>query len=146
LANFDHPPIDVSFNQLLSFGREGFNRPLVLGSDKRMVELHRFRQKLALSLLDAGIREPGRMSFTPHMTLLYDKQMIQPREIDPIRWRLDELVLVDSLRSQPGMCRSPAGDCAASRMAEVKGPSSTSLALSIRSPRLARPSPTAPAP
>jgi 2'-5' RNA ligase len=100
LANFDHPPIDVSFNQLLSFGREGFNRPLVLGSDKRMVELHRFRQKLALSLLDAGIREPGRMSFTPHMTLLYDKQMIQPREIDPIRWRLDELVLVDSLRSQ----------------------------------------------
>jgi 2'-5' RNA ligase len=98
--NFDHPPVDVSFNQVLSFGRDGFNRPLVLGSDQKMPELHRFRQKLALALLAAGIQEPARTSFTPHMTLLYDRRTIQPQEVDAIRWRLDEFVLVDSLRGQ----------------------------------------------
>ena len=65
-----------------------------------MADLHRFRQKLALALIEVGLKKFAKSSFTPHMTLLYDPRTIEPREIDPVRWTMTEFVLVDSLRGE----------------------------------------------
>src|SRR5439155_1207844 len=38
--------------------------------------------------------------FTPHMTLLYDRQRIEEAPIEPINWMVSEMVLVESLVGQ----------------------------------------------
>src|SRR3990167_6150112 len=38
-----------------------------------------------------------RRRFEPHMTLLRDRKVIPPTDIDPIRWTVREFVLVHSL-------------------------------------------------
>jgi 2'-5' RNA ligase len=94
------PPVVVTFDRLLSFKRNANAQPLVLSGGDGLAELHRFRQKLTLALIEGGLRKFARSSFTPHMTLLYDPCTIKPRAIDPVRWTMTEFVLVDSLRGQ----------------------------------------------
>jgi RNA 2',3'-cyclic 3'-phosphodiesterase len=95
------PPVTVTFDRLLSFKRNANAQPLVLSGSDGLAELHRFRQKLILALIEVGLEKKfARPSFTPHMTLLYDPCTIKPRAIDPVRWTMTEFVLVDSLRGQ----------------------------------------------
>jgi 2'-5' RNA ligase len=94
------PPVAVTFDRLLSFRRNANAQPLVLSGGDGLAELCRFRQKLTLALIEAGLQKFAKASFTPHMTLLYDPRTIKPREIDPVRWMMSEFVLVDSLRGQ----------------------------------------------
>jgi 2'-5' RNA ligase len=100
MATIICPPIEVTFDRLQTFRRRSLEKPWVLVGGDGLNDLCRLRRMLALALIEAGLKKFARLSFTPHMTLLYDPRTIKPREIDPVRWTMTEFVLVDSLRGQ----------------------------------------------
>lgn len=97
LAGVAFPKFEVLFDQVKSFsvGRE--RNPLVLvGSDglRPMRELHRV---LGRELVRSGFGSTVRSQFEPHVTTLWGDRLIDAYPIAPIRWRVDEFVLVVSL-------------------------------------------------
>ena len=63
-------------------------------SDAGTAKLAVFRQSLGLAMDQAGL--PLKCSFTPHMTVLYDRHPIAEHDIEPITWTAKEFVLVNS--------------------------------------------------
>lgn len=85
------PPFEVTFDRVLSFGGPPAKHALVLaGSKDGNVELKTFHRLLAAKLSNGRNVNP---KFTPHMTLLYDRQ-ISEEAISPLRWEVKEVVLV----------------------------------------------------
>jgi 2'-5' RNA ligase len=94
-ATVSAAPFEVAFDRVVSFGRSG-KRPLVLIGPDHVAALVAFRQTL-----DAAIRRVGgvpRMSpqFTPHLTLLYDDQVVPEQWVEKVGWTVHELVLLHS--------------------------------------------------
>lgn len=85
-------PLPIACNQAMSFS-SGQAKPFVLrcdaGSDAGIARL---RQLLALELRRVGLRP--RASATPHMTMLYDAQLIPEHAIPPICWTAGRFALV----------------------------------------------------
>ncbi len=94
------PPIEIVFNRLETFERKSSDQPLVLTGADGLNPLRRFREELAMALIDVGLGRFAKTGFNPHMTLLYDRRTVRTRAIDPVRWTMTEFVLVDSLRGQ----------------------------------------------
>ncbi len=91
-------PFEVRLDCVKSFpGKAG--RPLVLGSVNRLPDLMDFQKILDHALTKVGLRNRMR-TFTPHLTLLYDKHHVKESSVDPVRWTAREFVLVRSLYSQ----------------------------------------------
>src|ERR1041385_197938 len=66
-------PFEVTFDRVLSFKRRTLNQPLVLaGSKDGNAELKAFHRLLVAKL--SG-RSDVNLKFTPHMTLLYDREI-----------------------------------------------------------------------
>ena len=77
-------------------GRLG-NHPLVLaGDDQRNTTLKKLYQSLEVQLVKNRLSSRPNNKFVPHVTLLYDKQILSPTPIDPVVWRVEEIVLVRS--------------------------------------------------
>jgi 2'-5' RNA ligase len=55
------------------------------------------RQALGTALKKAGLGQWAKTSYTPHVTLLYDDQLLLPVALAEVNWRVTELVLVRSL-------------------------------------------------
>jgi 2'-5' RNA ligase len=90
-------PFLVSFNCAKSFsGREG-NHPLVLAGEDGVVGLTMLYSSLCVAMRRVGFRPTRYSSFTPHVTLLYDRCCIDEQPIEPICWTVAEIVLVLSL-------------------------------------------------
>lgn len=87
------PPFRVAFNRAQSFSNGAF----VLSGDDGVIGLDVLHQRLS-DELDWRPR-PAR-PFTPHLTLLYDRQRIAEQPIEPINWTVREMVLVESLVGQ----------------------------------------------
>ena len=87
-----HAPFEVVFDRVASFGDEG--NPLVFTSSDD-VGLHALHEALGMALADTGERIK-RQRTTPHMTLSYRGKRIAETSIEPVRWRAQELVLIDS--------------------------------------------------
>lgn len=90
---------DIYFDRAASFnGSHG--KPVVLYSDngnQALIELEISARKL----LQPYFGRPAGRAYHPHMALLYDDKKIVAEEIKPpIRWRVSELVLVESLQGQ----------------------------------------------
>lgn len=100
MSSIDLPPVPVTFNRLESFGGPNGARPIVLTSDERLTDLRRLQQKQGLALAEAGLKTAFRLVATPHMTVFYGPATIKPRAIAPVRWTVDEFVLIDSLRGE----------------------------------------------
>ena len=94
------PPIDIVMDRLQSFRRNSPTRPGVLTNSDGAEALQRFHDELAKALIESGLKRFVKRSFTPHMTLFYDRRTFAPRVIDPVRWTMTEFVLVDSLRGR----------------------------------------------
>ena len=91
----------VSFDRVLSFGRGRESRPLVLkDGGAGNPELAEFRRRLWNALAAAGVPGGARSSFTPHVTLLYDAQVVAEEALGTIAWQAQELVLVHSMMTQ----------------------------------------------
>lgn len=88
-------PFDIILDRVMSFPNRNQKCPFVLGSTAPSQELKNFRKELAAALLQAGLRNDLR-GFTPHLTLLYDEQIVKEHFIEPIRWAVQEFVLVHS--------------------------------------------------
>ena len=75
-------PFRIAFNRAARFGGKGDRRFVLIGDDG-MTGAARFRQTLSLELRMADLGKwPA--SFTPHLTLLYDKALPEDQDIVPI--------------------------------------------------------------
>jgi 2'-5' RNA ligase len=93
---------EVAFDRLMSFSGNG---AVVLVASDNMPEIRRFWESLGFAMeatpLAPYAKAAADNALTPHMTLLYDHDVIVPkREILPIRWRVSDFVLVHSRLGQ----------------------------------------------
>jgi 2'-5' RNA ligase len=88
-------PAEIVFDRVASFGGEG--NPLVFKSadDVGVAGLLALHQALGIELANTGERIK-RQRIRPHMTMSYRGKRIAETAIEPVRWQLHELVLVDS--------------------------------------------------
>jgi len=90
-------PFEIVFTRLGSFpGAPRKDRPLehplvLLAEDGPVSKL---RSALARELLKSGYRAPE--TFRPHMTISYNRQFVPARPIEPIVFKVTELVLIHS--------------------------------------------------
>ena len=96
-------PFEIKFNQVLSFrGRSG-KRPLVLVDDNHGNIGVRNLHELLHAESTKYIALPRSTSqFMPHLILLYDKQELAPKPVEPVSWMVKEVVLI---RSEVGLTK-----------------------------------------
>lgn len=102
-------PFGVLFDRLGIIG-DSTGCAIVLKSSDRLVALRAFQRELGAAMQKVGLDSFVRRRFNPHMTLLYAAQTIEERICAPIRWSVEEFVLIDSLvrRSTHNiLCRWP---------------------------------------
>ena len=89
------PPAEIVFDRIATFGGEG--NPLVFkcSDDVGAAGLFALHQALGIELANTGERIK-RQRITPHMTMSYRGKRIAETGIEPVRWQLRELVLIDS--------------------------------------------------
>lgn len=89
------PAFDLAFDEVMNL--ENPMDPVVVlcgsNSDQAIAPLW---SALVSSLARVGIKSPAKLSIS-HMTLIYGSSAIQKHQVDPVGWRVDELVLVHSL-------------------------------------------------
>ena len=83
--------LDVVFDRALSYPSAG---TYVLSSIDGTRQLTAFREELGEAMRGLGLRVSR--SFTPHMTLAYDRRVVAEHAIEPLRWRAREFVLTRS--------------------------------------------------
>ena len=90
------PPFKIELDRVLSFRGGDARRPLVLinhsDGNAPLMKLH---QAIGLEL-SRHLRRGKSVRFNPHLTLLYDQQSLPEESIDPISWKVNEVVLVCS--------------------------------------------------
>lgn len=82
---------DVMFDRALSYPSAG---TYVLTGTDGTRQLTAFREELGEAIRGQGLRVSR--SFTPHMTLAYDRRVVAEHAIEPVRWRAREFVLIRS--------------------------------------------------
>jgi RNA 2',3'-cyclic 3'-phosphodiesterase len=101
-------PFSVSFDRSVSFRGQRGSRPFVLTGDDGLNPLKRFRRSLAGAFARRdGLKHLGRRDFTPHVTLLFDKQSADEQPFGPIGWTVRELVLIHSMKGHEHLARWP---------------------------------------
>ena len=94
-ASVDAAPFDVVCDRAGCMDSGG--GLIVLTTSRGSGSLQRFQRAVAGAMTDAGIGRYVRSSFKPHVSLIYGDRQIERREITPIRWTVDELVLIHSV-------------------------------------------------
>ena len=90
-------PFEVTFDRVENFpGRFG-KRALVLRAAEGLDALLNFRQRLGAGLTRGGLGRFEAGTFTPHITLLYDRRAVGEQKVDPVAWTITEFFLVQSL-------------------------------------------------
>ncbi len=97
-AALAHAPFEVVFDRAVSFANRPGNNPFTLQGGEGVRELIAFQQMLALKMAGAGLK-PDKQ-FLPHITLLYDGQVVPAQDVAPVRWTVNRLVLVQSKLGQ----------------------------------------------
>lgn len=94
---------DMILDRALTFRRHQTTHPFVLRPSDEIAALAELHEALKLAMLRSSLKKWAASSFTPHMTLSYDEQIIIEHVVETVRWRVSELVLVHSLRGRgPG--------------------------------------------
>jgi 2'-5' RNA ligase len=89
---------DVSFDRAVSFRRkEPRSKPLVLTCGDGVGALGQLHEAIGEALVSVGFPRLPKHSFTPHVTLLYDRRNVVDQPVEPISWRVRDFVLVQSL-------------------------------------------------
>jgi RNA 2',3'-cyclic 3'-phosphodiesterase len=108
-------PFEVSFDRTASFrGRPG-NRPFVLVGGDTLDRLKSLGHALDAAIAEKSIGQKGvdqkgmgrrvRRDFTPHVTLLYGDRAVDEHPVVPIRWTVNEFVLIHSLKGHRHVAR-----------------------------------------
>jgi 2'-5' RNA ligase len=101
------PPFEVLFDRSVSFLGKPGNRPFVLVGDEGLDRLKSFRQTLGVAMAGKGLRYLTKRDFTPHVTLLYADRDVEEHPIEPIRWTVNEFVLIHSMHGHVHLARWP---------------------------------------
>jgi len=88
---------DICFDRAASFARKGGNAPLVLQGTDGVESVIAFQRALVNAVKRSSLHRLAKGSFTPHMTLLYDDQVVPAEPVAPVGWEVKEFVLVHSL-------------------------------------------------
>ena len=88
--------IALCFDRVMSFARRTDNRPFVLLAQEGLHALLGLQRALGEAMKQVGFLQVDR-SFTPHVTLLYDRQQIPVQAVEPLTWQAQEIVLIHSL-------------------------------------------------
>lgn len=91
------PSFDATFDRVMSF--RGSNAFVLRASDSN-VALHELRQSIVKALKTYGPRCLSGTTFTPHLTLLYDGQIVAEHPVEPVCFKVREFVLIHSLLNQ----------------------------------------------
>jgi 2'-5' RNA ligase len=100
------PPIEIVLDCVMSFCGAQVDPPredsyaLALLARQGATELLMLRKALALAMMKTGIRRRFGGHLKPHLTLLYDRRHRIEEDVEPIRWTMSEVVLIDSLVGQ----------------------------------------------
>lgn len=89
-------PFEVVFDRAASF-HNGGNNPFVLQGGEGLEALKAFQRELGLAMARAGLGKLVDRSFTPHVTMLYDRRLVAEQALSPIRWTVGDFTLVHSL-------------------------------------------------
>jgi len=92
------PPFHAGFGWAESF-RHASKRPLVLRGDDTLAGVMMLREELVAALRGIGFAR-RKDTFTPHMTLLYDRRDLGEQLVEEARWTVREFVLICSLRGR----------------------------------------------
>lgn len=95
-SNVEAAAFDVAFDSVASFDGRG-KRPLVLLGDGGLAPLRSLRRKLRAHLRAGGTTLAREPAYTPHVTLLYDDEMVRRAQVEAVAWRAREFMLVKSL-------------------------------------------------
>ncbi|WP_397383262.1 2'-5' RNA ligase family protein [Prosthecobacter sp.] len=84
-------PFEVRFDRVKSFSEKKSNRPCVLADREGNEALRAFASRLK--------REMGKPAghFTPHVTLLDDDAIVKEEYVEPVSWRVNEIVLLKAI-------------------------------------------------
>lgn len=86
---------EINFDQVKSFRGSPENRPLVLANDNSVDNgVMRFHGSLCAEFAKYASPTYSIPKFTPHVTVLYDKQELAPEPIETMFWTVKEIVLV----------------------------------------------------
>jgi RNA 2',3'-cyclic 3'-phosphodiesterase len=89
-SNVVMPAFRAAFNRAQSFRNGAF----VLAGDDGVIGFDILHQRLSDEL---NWQPRPAQRYTPHMTLLYDRQRIEEQFVEPISWTVREMVLIESL-------------------------------------------------
>lgn len=84
----------VRFDRAGSFLRRQRTLPLVLRGGAGVIPLIAFQDALGKALACRGFRPSSH--YTPHMTLLYDSNYVEARDVAPVEWTARDYVLIHS--------------------------------------------------
>ncbi|WP_233841799.1 2'-5' RNA ligase family protein [Dyella sp. 2HG41-7] len=87
----------VRFDQIGSFSHRAVRGPLVLAATEGNDALHAMHKQLATHLRACGLGQHTHDSFTPHMTMAYEKATMPFENMEPVVWPAGEVRLVHSL-------------------------------------------------
>lgn len=93
-----HEAFDVTLDRAVSFANRPGNNPFTLQGREGVTTLLGFQKALGERMAWAGLK-PDKQ-FVPHVTLLYDGQVVPAQAVDPIGWTVDRFVLVQSKLGQ----------------------------------------------
>jgi 2'-5' RNA ligase len=95
-ASVEMRPFEVAFDGVMSVR----DNCIVLVGEDGVVGIRKLERALSEALETGKIREPSR-SFKPLVTLMYETTPIAAEPLrQPVRWKVDEFVLIHSLLSQ----------------------------------------------
>jgi 2'-5' RNA ligase len=87
-------PTDVTLDWL---GQLGLGACVLGGRGGGIAGLRRISRKAEDARRKTGLNNIGGATSVPHLTLVYPSLGIEKRRIDPIKWRVCDFILVDSL-------------------------------------------------
>ncbi len=87
-------PFEVLFDRVKSFSEKKSNCPCVLADREGNEALRAFVSRLK--------REMGKPAghFSPHVTLLYDDAVVKEEYVEPVAWRVNEIVLLKAIMNK----------------------------------------------
>jgi 2'-5' RNA ligase len=88
----------VTLDRAMSFANRPGNNPFTLQGGEGEQDLVSFQQTLGLEMAKVGLK-PDK-AFVPHVTLLYDGQVVPAQPVAPIDWAVDRFALVQSKLGQ----------------------------------------------
>ena len=94
------PSFVVALDRVGTWGRGAGPKPVVLSADDGVIGANLLHGKIHPALARAGLAPRTEPVIEPHLTLLRDTAHVPVAFIDPLTWRVEAFVLLDSVRGE----------------------------------------------